>query len=135
MMERVPETMVELESTRHAIARNPIYANTVVSPERNGAAAQDAGVMKESIRFTPTRTSEAVMSEAISRSTFKSEVAVLIVGAGPAGLTLALELQRVRVPYRITEQHAGPENAARAIAIHSRTLEIFRQLGIADRVI
>ena len=75
------------------------------------------------------------MSEAISRSTGKTEIAVLIVGAGAAGLTLALELERFGVPYRIIAQHAEPPDAAPATAIHARTLEIFRQLGIADRMI
>jgi 2-polyprenyl-6-methoxyphenol hydroxylase-like FAD-dependent oxidoreductase len=75
------------------------------------------------------------VSDHNSRSTLKSEVSVLIVGAGPVGLTLALELERFGVPYRIIEKNAGPSNATKAMAIHSRTLEIFRQLGVADRMI
>ena len=61
--------------------------------------------------------------------------AVLIVGAGPVGLTLALQLQRRGVSYRIIEKNAGPSVATKAMAIHSRTLEIFRDLGIAEQAI
>jgi 2-polyprenyl-6-methoxyphenol hydroxylase-like FAD-dependent oxidoreductase len=60
---------------------------------------------------------------------------VLIVGAGPVGLTLALELQQLGVPYRIIDRNAGPSDTTKAMAMHSRTLEIFRYLGIADRLV
>lgn len=60
------------------------------------------------------------------------EPAVLIVGAGPVGVTLALQLQRLGVSYRLIEKNAGPSNQTKAVAIHSRTLEIFRELGIAE---
>ena len=38
MMERVPQTPAELEAMRHAIERNPIYVNALVSPDGKGAA-------------------------------------------------------------------------------------------------
>lgn len=60
---------------------------------------------------------------------------VLIVGAGPVGLTLAIQLQRLGVSYRLIERNAGPSTATKAMAVHSRTLEIFRSLGIADDAI
>jgi 2-polyprenyl-6-methoxyphenol hydroxylase-like FAD-dependent oxidoreductase len=60
---------------------------------------------------------------------------VLIVGAGPTGLVLALWLARSGVSFRIIEKNDGPGQASRAMAVQARTLEFYRQLGIADRVI
>jgi 2-polyprenyl-6-methoxyphenol hydroxylase-like FAD-dependent oxidoreductase len=60
---------------------------------------------------------------------------VLIVGAGPTGLVLALQLARRGVPFRIIDNDAGPGVASRAIALHARTLEFYAQLGFADEVV
>jgi 2-polyprenyl-6-methoxyphenol hydroxylase-like FAD-dependent oxidoreductase len=60
---------------------------------------------------------------------------VLIVGAGPTGLVLALWLARSGVSFRIIEKNDGPGQASRAMAVQARTLEFYRQLGIADRVV
>ena len=60
---------------------------------------------------------------------------ILIVGAGPSGLVLALRLHRHGVPFRIVDQHAGPGEASRALVVHARTLEFYAQLGLADRLI
>lgn len=65
----------------------------------------------------------------------ESEHKVLIVGAGPTGLVLALELARRNVPFRIIEARSGPGQASRAIVVHARTLEFYQQLGIADEVV
>ena len=60
---------------------------------------------------------------------------VLIVGAGPTGLVLALWLIRAGVPVRIVDKNATPAMESRALAIAARTLEYYDQLGIAARVI
>jgi 2-polyprenyl-6-methoxyphenol hydroxylase-like FAD-dependent oxidoreductase len=60
---------------------------------------------------------------------------ILIVGAGPTGLVLALSLARYKVPFRIISQNAGPGEASRAIVVQARTLEYYQQLGIADLVV
>jgi 2-polyprenyl-6-methoxyphenol hydroxylase-like FAD-dependent oxidoreductase len=60
---------------------------------------------------------------------------VLIAGAGPTGLVLALCLTRHGVPVRIIDNDSGPGFASRAIALHARTLEFYAQLGIADEVV
>ncbi|HQR38718.1 MAG TPA: FAD-dependent monooxygenase [Blastocatellia bacterium] len=60
---------------------------------------------------------------------------VLIVGAGPTGLVLALSLARHGVKPRIIERNDGPGEASRAMAVHARTLEFYRQLGFADQVV
>ncbi len=60
---------------------------------------------------------------------------VLIVGAGPTGLTLALWLARLGAPVRIIDEDAGPGETSRAMGVHARTLEFHRQLGFADEVV
>ncbi len=60
---------------------------------------------------------------------------VLIAGAGPTGLALALWLTRQNVTVRIIDQAAGPGETSRAMVVQARTLELYRQLGLADAVV
>jgi 2-polyprenyl-6-methoxyphenol hydroxylase-like FAD-dependent oxidoreductase len=60
---------------------------------------------------------------------------VLIAGAGPTGLVLALALQRLGIRVRIVDKVAEPGTTSRALVVHARTLEFYRQLGIADAVV
>ncbi len=60
---------------------------------------------------------------------------VLIAGAGPTGLVLALWLTKLGVRVRIIDKTAGPGTTSRALAVHARTLELYRQLDLADPVI
>jgi 2-polyprenyl-6-methoxyphenol hydroxylase-like FAD-dependent oxidoreductase len=64
-----------------------------------------------------------------------SEGPLLIVGAGPTGLVLALWLTRLGVAVRIIDKTAEPGTTSRALAVQIRTLEFYRQLGIADALI
>src|SRR5687768_5107265 len=64
-----------------------------------------------------------------------SSVQVLIAGAGPTGLVLALWLRRLGVNIRIVDSNAGPGTTSRAIGVQARTLEFYRQLQIADEVV
>lgn len=66
---------------------------------------------------------------------YANDPQILIVGAGPIGLTLAILLKQYGIAFRIIEQSCGPSTATKAMAIHSRTLEIFRELGIADQAV
>src|SRR5262245_19106387 len=60
---------------------------------------------------------------------------VLIVGAGPTGLVLALWLTKVGSKVRIIDKAAGPGTTSRALAVQARTLELYRQLDLTDTVI
>jgi 2-polyprenyl-6-methoxyphenol hydroxylase-like FAD-dependent oxidoreductase len=55
-------------------------------------------------------------------SQFDTEV--LIVGAGPVGLSMALELTRYGVPFRIIDKKAGTTQTSNAGGVHARTLEL-----------
>ncbi len=60
--------------------------------------------------------------------------AVVIAGGGPTGLMLAAELALARVDVAVVERRAGEEiTGTRAGGLHSRTIEILDQRGIADR--
>src|SRR6201992_1338424 len=60
---------------------------------------------------------------------------VLIVGAGPTGLVLALWLTRLGVDVRSLDKTAEAGTTSRALAVHARTLELYRQLDLTDGVI
>jgi 2-polyprenyl-6-methoxyphenol hydroxylase-like FAD-dependent oxidoreductase len=60
---------------------------------------------------------------------------VLIVGAGPTGLALALWLARLGIRIRIIDKTAAPGTTSRALGVQARTLEFYAQLGIADAVV
>lgn len=64
-----------------------------------------------------------------------NDTQVLIVGAGPTGLALALCLAKNGVKPRIIEKSSGPGQASRAMVVHARTLEFYRQLGFAEEVV
>ena len=57
---------------------------------------------------------------------------VLIVGAGPVGLLMAVELQRQGLRPRIVEKRAAPSDKSKALGIQMRTLELFEDLGLLD---
>ena len=60
---------------------------------------------------------------------------VLIVGAGPTGLVLALVLTRRGIRVRVIDDDEAPGAHSRAIVVHARTLEFYRQFGFAEDVI
>jgi 2-polyprenyl-6-methoxyphenol hydroxylase-like FAD-dependent oxidoreductase len=60
---------------------------------------------------------------------------VLIVGAGPTGLVLAIWLTRLGVSVRIIDTTAEPGTTSRAVAVTARTLEFYRQVGLADSLV
>jgi 2-polyprenyl-6-methoxyphenol hydroxylase-like FAD-dependent oxidoreductase len=68
-------------------------------------------------------------------TTLRNDVPVLIVGAGPTGLVLALWLTKLGVPVRIIDKTAEPGTTSRALAVQGRTLELYRQVDLADAIV
>jgi 2,4-dichlorophenol 6-monooxygenase len=66
-------------------------------------------------------------------STTSVEVPVLIVGAGPAGLTSSLALSRYGVKHLLVERHEGTAHTPRAHIVNQRTVEILRHLGVEEQ--
>ena len=64
-----------------------------------------------------------------------SETQVLIIGAGPTGLVLAMWLARLGVRVRIVDKTAEPGTTTRALVVHARTLEFYRQFWLADELV
>src|SRR6266403_1530177 len=64
-----------------------------------------------------------------------ASVSVLIIGAGPTGLVLALWLTKLGVKVRIVDKTAEAGTTSRALAVQARTLELYRQLDLADAVV
>jgi 2-polyprenyl-6-methoxyphenol hydroxylase-like FAD-dependent oxidoreductase len=62
------------------------------------------------------------------------ETQVIIVGAGPVGLTLAIDLGRRGIACVLVEQKAEPQFLPKMERCNARTMEIFRRLGLADRI-
>jgi 2-polyprenyl-6-methoxyphenol hydroxylase-like FAD-dependent oxidoreductase len=60
---------------------------------------------------------------------------VLIVGAGPTGLVLALWLTRLGVRVRIVDKTDEPGTTSRAVAVQARTLELYRQVDLSGAVV
>ncbi|MFN7977428.1 MAG: FAD-dependent monooxygenase [Vicinamibacterales bacterium] len=64
-----------------------------------------------------------------------TDVDVLIVGAGPTGLALAVQLRRWGVRFRIVDALADRRFESRALAVHARTLELLDTIGCADPLV
>jgi len=60
---------------------------------------------------------------------------VLVVGAGPTGLVLALWLTHMGVKVRIIDKAAESGTTSRALAVQARTLEFYQQVGLAETVV
>jgi 2-polyprenyl-6-methoxyphenol hydroxylase-like FAD-dependent oxidoreductase len=63
------------------------------------------------------------------------DVNVLIVGAGPTGLTLAAELARYGVSFRIVDSGRGATDLSKAVGVQARTLETLDIMGLADDLV
>lgn len=65
----------------------------------------------------------------------EQKLPVLIVGAGPTGLMSACQLMRHGIPFRIIDKNISATSESRALVLHARTLEIFAQMGIAEKAL
>lgn len=64
-----------------------------------------------------------------------AEIDVLVVGAGPTGLALGIELRRLGLNFRIVEKNLEPAHYSQALVLQARTLEQFERYGIAEAAI
>src|SRR3954469_4333028 len=60
---------------------------------------------------------------------------VLVVGAGPTGLMLANWLVTLGADVIVVDGKAGPTRESRALVVQARSLEIYDQLGLGDRIL
>jgi 2-polyprenyl-6-methoxyphenol hydroxylase-like FAD-dependent oxidoreductase len=60
---------------------------------------------------------------------------VLIVGAGPTGLSLACQLVRYGIDFVLIEKNAGITRYSKAIGVQARTMEIYEQLGVVEQAL
>lgn len=60
---------------------------------------------------------------------------LLIVGAGPTGLTAACDAARHGLSVRVIEKRAARAEYSKALVVHARTMEVFERLGCADDVL
>ena len=60
---------------------------------------------------------------------------MLVVGAGPTGLSLACQFVRHGVDFVVVEKNAGVTPYSKAIGVHARTLEIYEQMGLAREAV
>jgi 2-polyprenyl-6-methoxyphenol hydroxylase-like FAD-dependent oxidoreductase len=67
-----------------------------------------------------------------SEPTPGSTVDVLVVGAGPTGLTLACQLARFGVRFRIVDKAPDRTGESRALGVQARSLEILQTLGLGE---
>src|SRR4051794_26944748 len=65
----------------------------------------------------------------------KPQTEVLITGAGPTGLVLALWLHKQGIKIRIIDQAESPAKNSRALVVHARIIEMYRQLDLADNLL
>jgi 2-polyprenyl-6-methoxyphenol hydroxylase-like FAD-dependent oxidoreductase len=65
----------------------------------------------------------------------KQTTEVMIIGAGPTGLSLACQLIRYGIDFLIVDKKEAVTPYSKAIGVHARTLEIYEQLDLAQRAI
>src|SRR4030095_2787026 len=64
-----------------------------------------------------------------------TQTEVMIIGAGPTGLSLACQFIRYGIDFVIIDKNDGLTPHSKAIGVHARTLEIFEQMGLAQKAI
>jgi len=62
-------------------------------------------------------------------------IPVLIIGAGPTGLNLANLLLQYKIPFRLIEQKDAAITTSNALAVQSRSLEMWQQMGVVEKAL
>jgi 2-polyprenyl-6-methoxyphenol hydroxylase-like FAD-dependent oxidoreductase len=60
---------------------------------------------------------------------------VVIVGAGPTGLTAAVRLAQLGIPYVLLDARAEPTSTSNAALVHAASLELLAELGVGDALV
>ena len=63
------------------------------------------------------------------------ETEIIVIGAGPTGLTLAIELARRSIDFRLLDAAEIPFAGSRGKGIQPRTLEVFHDLGVIQSIV
>lgn len=74
-------------------------------------------------------------SEPSGNAYAETDVDVLVVGAGPTGLTAACEAIRHGLTVRIIDRSQTRSTFSKALVAHARTLEVFDTMGVADAIL
>jgi phenol 2-monooxygenase len=102
----------------------------------NGFRTGDPGICEPASDLAASSTSACSTSASSTSASLPGEVDVLIVGCGPAGLTLAAQLAAFpEITTRIVEQKPGPLELGQADGIACRTIEMFDAFGFSERVL
>jgi len=144
----LPQSCIFIYSQQHAVSglhssTSPLSSQALSSPSglrwtlRNGATAMYQDVLYNLDGAEGTAWSLQISHPFLfapqTRATM-TDVDVLVVGAGPTGLTLAGELLRFGLSARLIDQaETPPLDHSRALAVHARTLELFEQIGLAAK--
>jgi len=81
----------------------------------------------------PVATAPGSDVEALFVITTKTDV--IIVGAGPTGLSLACQLIRYGIDFVVIDKNEGITPFSKALGVHARTLEIYEQLDLAQQAV
>ena len=106
-----------------------VQPNVITPDQKAGGAGGRADADHEDRVGAPASGAARVPE---SRVTVDTQV--LVVGGGPVGLTLAIDLGRRGVRCTLIEQKEAPQFLPKMERCNARTMEIFRRLGIGDRV-
>src|SRR5262249_18386684 len=90
-------------------------------------AAPDCTTLQPGYKSIPKKKASSILVT-------QSMPEVLVVGAGPTGLTLAVALGQKGVRCMLIEQKEAPQFLPKMERCNARTMEIYRRLGIVDRV-
>src|SRR6187401_3214347 len=88
--------------------------------------------LREHLIFTQRRQAAKMKILMVERST---KTDVIIIGAGPTGLALACQLIRYGIDFVIIDKNETTTPNSKAIGVQARTLEIYEQIGLADKLV